>query len=313
MIRLLARSPLLHFLLVGALAFVATRVTRDELTRDPRPIVVTAEWAARAVRAHVSATGRRPDAEELEAQIQAEIEEEILYRRALELGLDRDDRVVQRRLIRDVDFLAGDTAGAGDETAAAADKLARARALGIDRSDVVVRRRLIQRFRQGIESAARREPAGKDELRAYYDAHAERYAIRERVTIETRFFEVADEPARVRAERALATGPADVPGDPPPLAASGTFSERELAKLYGGEWAAAVAPLPIGRWSGPLEHPAGAFLVLVEERIPERTAPLDEVRSAVADAVAEEAGRRAVADAVTALRPHYIVVRDDRT
>ena len=56
----------------------------------------------------------------------------------------------------------------------------------------------------------------------------------------------------------------------------------------------------------------GAFLVFVRERTPERSAPLDEVRGIVSDAVAADRGRRAIAEAVKALRPHYIVVRDDR-
>lgn len=308
MIRFLARAPLIQFLVIGALLFAVSQLSKDDVTRDPRPIVVDAQWTERAEAAYLAATGRRANPDQLEAQIQAELADEILYRRALELGLDRDDRMVQSRLIRNVDFLDEE----GIEGASAAEKLARARSLGIDRSDVVVRRRLIQRMRQGIESAARRETPDEADLRAYYDEHPELYGISERVTIETRFFAPDDEPARARAARALAAGPERIAGDPPPVGTTGIFSERALAKLYGKEWAAEVMALPTGRWSGPVLHSAGAFLVLVSERIPARPAPFEEVRGAILDAVAAERGRQAVADAVETLRPSYIVVRDDR-
>ena len=52
---------------------------------------------------------RPPDADELQAQIQDYIREEVLYRAALALGLDKDDTIVRRRLRQKMEFLFEDT------------------------------------------------------------------------------------------------------------------------------------------------------------------------------------------------------------
>ena len=52
---------------------------------------------------------RPPAADELQAQIQDYIREEVLYRTALALGLDKDDTIVRRRLRQKMEFLFEDT------------------------------------------------------------------------------------------------------------------------------------------------------------------------------------------------------------
>ena len=52
---------------------------------------------------------RPPDANELQAQIQDYIREEVLYRAALQLGLDKDDSIIRRRLRQKMEFLFEDT------------------------------------------------------------------------------------------------------------------------------------------------------------------------------------------------------------
>ena len=61
---------------------------------------------------------------------------------------------------------------------------------------------------------------------------------------------------------------------------------RELAapdveRLFGQGFAADIAELPIGRWSGPVESGYGLHLVLVHELTPARLPELDEIRGVV--------------------------------
>ena len=58
MIRFLARAPVIHFLLIGALLFVVSQLSKDDVTRDPRPIVVDAQWTQRAEAAYLAAALR---------------------------------------------------------------------------------------------------------------------------------------------------------------------------------------------------------------------------------------------------------------
>jgi hypothetical protein len=49
--------------------------------------------------------GRPPTPEELDSLVDSRVREEVLYRHALALGLDRDDTVVRRRLAQKIEFL----------------------------------------------------------------------------------------------------------------------------------------------------------------------------------------------------------------
>jgi hypothetical protein len=56
-------------------------------------------------------TWRRPPTQaELDGLIEDHIKEEILYREALALGLDRDDIVIRRRMRQKMEFLSEDVA-----------------------------------------------------------------------------------------------------------------------------------------------------------------------------------------------------------
>ena len=55
-------------------------------------------------------TSGRRRAEELAGLVEQEIDEEILYREAVAMGLDRDDLVIRRRLAVKMEFLTDDVA-----------------------------------------------------------------------------------------------------------------------------------------------------------------------------------------------------------
>jgi len=74
------------------------------------------------------------------------------------------------------------------------------------------------------------------------------------------------------------------------------LAAQDVERLFGGAFAAQVAELPVGRWSGPVESGYGLHLVLVRERTPARLPGLDELRDAVANewrAVRQEQANRA--------------------
>lgn len=54
--------------------------------------------------------GRPPSAEELRAAVKVYVDEEMRYREAQQLGLDRDDTIVRRRMAQKFDFLMGSQA-----------------------------------------------------------------------------------------------------------------------------------------------------------------------------------------------------------
>lgn len=102
----LARQRLVQFaVLGGALFAIAPRA------RTPEVIDVTTERLA-ALRAAEVSRGKGPVDALVRAADQRALEDEILYREGVRLGLDKNDGIVRQRVVQKVLFLAEEMAGA---------------------------------------------------------------------------------------------------------------------------------------------------------------------------------------------------------
>ena len=72
---------------------------------DEKEIYISDQEIISLVAAWKSQVGRNPNDDEIARIINNLVEEEILYREALKLGLDRDDRIIKRRLAQKISFL----------------------------------------------------------------------------------------------------------------------------------------------------------------------------------------------------------------
>jgi parvulin-like peptidyl-prolyl isomerase len=267
--------PLLLFTALGALLFAGERAFWTEPER-PEPVRISAA-RLEALQREVAGLGSQSEAA-LASLVQAEVDDELLYRHARALGFDKDDPVVMRRLVQNLRF-----AGAGEERDDAS-LYREALDLGLDRSDPLVRRRMVQRMRMAIEARALSPEPTDAELQAWYAAHPERFDQPARTRFVQLYF-ARDHAAAARAElerlRAANAAPDadDAQGEPflhpaeqPPL------SDSELALRFGADFAAALAPLPVGAWQGPVASAYGHHLVYVQERTQAGVAPFESVR-----------------------------------
>lgn len=87
----LLREPVVHFLLIGALLFLAHRL----IAGDPRVIVVGTGLKADLERQFRDQMGRAPTEAELNAALEKWKQDEVLYREALREGLDQQDATVR--------------------------------------------------------------------------------------------------------------------------------------------------------------------------------------------------------------------------
>ena len=92
------REPLLHFLAIGSLIFLLYTALSGPAQVPADKIVVGPERIEQLAKRFQAVWLRPPADSELRAIIEEFVREEIYYREALALGLDRNDTVVRRRL-----------------------------------------------------------------------------------------------------------------------------------------------------------------------------------------------------------------------
>lgn len=94
----LAREPLVHFLLLGALIFAADAAITT-VRGNERDIVVPEEVRKEVRDAFLASAHREPGEAELKQFMGRWIDNEILYREGLALGLDKGDPAMRERVI----------------------------------------------------------------------------------------------------------------------------------------------------------------------------------------------------------------------
>ncbi len=253
------KEPLLHFVVLGATLFALHR-----WVAPPAPQrIVLSESVVRGLRQdHLRRNGALPTAEEEAALIQRFIDNEVLYREALALGLDRGDIIVRRRLVQKMEF-----ASEGLEPIP-------------EPSDAEL----------------------QDYLDAHPERYAtvDRVAFTHVFVSNDRHAGDADATAvRLRAQLAAGAAPSSL-GEPFIRGQElGLLSERELGNIFGTSFSEQVMSLPIGGWSAPLRSSYGVHLVHVTQRQEGHPPRLQEVRPAARREWQEErrtAASRAVLD-----------------
>ena len=105
------REPLVHFALIGAALFVLYGSVNDSgLASTDKQIVVSAGGIDQLVSIFQKTWQRPPTAEELKSLVDDFVLEEVYYRQAVAMGIDRNDAVIRRRLRQKFEFLTDDMA-----------------------------------------------------------------------------------------------------------------------------------------------------------------------------------------------------------
>ena len=312
--RRLLGSPLLHFLVIGALLFFG-----EKALFEPEPEVVirlTAQDIAALEQGWRERNGQPPNAELLQALIDAHIEDELLLREARSLGWHLTDGIVLRRLLRNQRFLEA------DESISDQALLERAFEQDMDKTDLVVRRRLLERMRLLISSQVRARPPSESELEAFLAENSDAFRRPERVDLSHVFLSrdrrgdqlLADAEALGRKLREEGIGPdrARELGDPFLLAHRIPLSsEASIGRQYGPAFAAEAIRAPGDQWSGPIPSSYGAHMVWVHEKTPAVVPPLDEIRQRVESEVLRERERSELIAHTQSLREKARIVLPD--
>jgi len=104
-LRWLLREPLMHFFAIGGLIFLLYAAVSDTGEAPANVIVITPERIDQLAARFNSVWKRKPTDDELGSLINEDVREEVYYREALALGLDKNDTIVRRRLRQKMEFL----------------------------------------------------------------------------------------------------------------------------------------------------------------------------------------------------------------
>ena len=101
-------EPFIQFLILGGLLFLLVSYIQRTKDNASRQITVDGDRVELMLVNYKSQTGNLPTKQQLDAMIDNYIKEEISYREAKNMGLDKDDEIVRRRLSQKFDFMQTD-------------------------------------------------------------------------------------------------------------------------------------------------------------------------------------------------------------
>jgi parvulin-like peptidyl-prolyl isomerase len=230
----LLREPLVHFAVLAAVLFaLLSEPDAPEAVPDDNRIVIQAAEVDRLALAWTQRWQRPPTEAELAGMVREAIREQVLYREAMALGLDRDDVVIRRHLRQKYEFVTQDLAYDTDPD------VATLRAFYDAQPDRYAQSAQVS-FSQILFSTDRRGAAAETDA------------------------------AQALADLNSATGPAaaDLLGDATSLPpAFEKISADEVEAMFGPDFATSLLRQEAGRWSGPIPSGYGLHLVWVTDRI----------------------------------------------
>lgn len=276
----LLRDPLLHFLILGTLLFVVyTALNPPAETMAGNQIRVTQGDIDRLRQIFEKQRQYPPTAEELQGLIQAHLKEEVLYREALAMGLDKDDAIVRRRMAQKLEFLITDVT-VPDEV-----------------DDAV----LLAFYETNAADYMR---AARLSFRHIYfnpDRRGERLLDEANAALQT-----------LQTTGAGLQAPDDM-GDRSMLGTQ--FQQKstlEISRVFGSEFADGIVTLTPGSWQGPIRSGYGLHLVLVYEREAADRHAFAEVRERVKNDYLFELRQSRNEEVLDKLKSRYEIVVDGK-
>lgn len=271
------REPLVQFLLLGTALFALYSFFAGEEGpgNAEYEIYLTPDELLQMTVYFESQWKRQPNLEEFGRLLEIRVEEEILYREALAMGLDQDDTIVRRRMAQKMKFLAEDVAAARDPS-------------------------INELRRWFVDNSRLFALPGRISFRQVYFSPDQRGA-QARQAAEIALMQLAGQPidSPLTAELGDSIMLQDYFGD---------RSVESLAQVFGPAFAQEVRRLPPGSWQGPIESGLGWHLVFIDFLEPGRLPDFSEVEPEVRNAWLAEQKEAAYRTAYEEMRAKYTIL-----
>ena len=238
----LLKEPFVHFLLIGAGLFLLYGQLNDTAGDPEQRIVVSAGRIEQLASIFMKTWQRAPTRGELQGLIHEFVLEEAYYRRAVEMGIDRDDTIIRRRLRQKLEFLTDDTASLVEPTDEELEKY-------LAENEDSFRDSPTYTFQQAYFNP---EKHGDD---------PEAYVAQQLVALRSFKTDVADV-SLLRTSFNEATS-------------------RTVDGTFGAGFSRQLDQLEVGAWQGPVRSGLGFHLIWIDSRTPGRLPELAEIRPVV--------------------------------
>jgi len=242
-LRKLIAEPLVHFALIGLALFLAYQAVSPDAGSE-REIVVSEQTVALLTKQYAAVWMRPPTPSEIRALVDSHVKEEILYREGMAMGLDRDDKVIQRRVLQKLDVLIEETGALKPPTDS-------------ELNDYL------------------QENAAQYAVPMVMDLQQVTFISDRRDSNLAVAIDAAIVQLNGGADPATLGDPSLLPGR------SIKVPIDRVAREFGSDFAAALADLPAGVWHGPIRSGFGEHIVRIDNVVDERAPDLIDVRGAV--------------------------------
>jgi PPIC-type PPIASE domain len=271
------REPLVHFLLIGAGLFLlfGWRGGPASLPAGPSgppsaKIVVPQDEIDQTIATFTRTWQRPPTEEETKGLVEDLVRNEIYYREALAIGLDRDDGVIRQRMRQKMEFILEDITAQTEPT---------------DEELLAYMKKHPDSYRVDPQIAFRH---------VYVNA--------------TKRGKNGNADALEILSRLNAGGDPDAVGDPLLLPSEVPLSPMwDISKQFGEQFSRKLLELKPGAWTGPVQSGFGLHLIFIRKRVEGRLAELKDVREMVKRDLMTQRQKELKDAAYAKLRERYVV------
>jgi len=274
MLKQLLYEPLIHFLFIGVVLFIIFGITSEPKSDRDNRLVVTQGHVDYLVKSFQKRWGRTPGQTEVNRLVEGFIREEILYREALAMGLDKDDVVVKRRMAQKLEFMFKDIAT-------------------LLKPDDVQLQAYLEKHPEKFRRPAR-----------YTFSHVY-------LNPDKRGDKVMDAAKLLLARLQHNTNKPDLLAAGDTLMFDHHYtdtSQPEVARLFGQQFSEELSKIGPGQWAGPVDSPYGVHLVNVQQRTDTRLPKLAEIRNQVKREYVFDRQRNANEQFYDSLRKRYDII-----
>ena len=242
-------EPLLHFLLIGVSIFLLYSLQNEGYDNDNNQIVITKGSIDRLISLWEKKRQRPPTQTELKGMIEQQIHEEVMYREALTMGLDKNDAIVRKRLAQKVEFISSDIAAMAEP------------------SDEELKR-FLNTHHKKFEI-----PASLSFEHIYFNP-------------DKRNAQTEPDALMLLGELKLSdvTVETHTAGDSFMMGQQyDEITEYGVSRIFGQDFAAELLTLDVGNWQGPVRSGYGTHLIRISSKTPAQAVKLNTVRDKVRD------------------------------